>query len=95
MFNVASQFSLLQLMSDLLYKSEETVNASIVKFGSSGEHIGVVSARGLQHKAQTRRLKDILQTCYDVLLQFGMLWILDRTTLVWQEFFVRDVHGTL
>ena len=59
-------------MSDLLYKSEETVNASIVKFGSSRGHIGVVSARGLQHKAQTMRLKDILQMCYGMLLPFAI-----------------------
>ena len=67
-------FSILPALLNLLYKSEETVNASIVKFGSSGERIGVVSARGLQHKAQRRRLKDTLQTCYDMLRQFGMCY---------------------
>ncbi|CAL1147615.1 unnamed protein product [Cladocopium goreaui] len=37
-------------LEDPRFSFAETVNASIVKFGSSGEHIGVVSARGLQHK---------------------------------------------
>lgn len=37
-------------LEDPRFSFAETVNASIVKFGSSREHIGVVSARGLQHK---------------------------------------------
>lgn len=38
--------------------SKETVNASIVKFGTQGQHLGVVSARGLQHKAPNPRTSD-------------------------------------